>query len=167
MRDRNHSGSYATAAVCLRGHVATADAETHSARLSKFCSMCGADVITACPSCNAPIRGFYIPPGVSGVGGVFKSLPSFCFQCGKPFPWTVEKLEAAKSLTDELEDVSAEDRAKLKTAIDDIAAGGPRGEAGAARFKRMFGKATSAAGQALWKIAVDVASETAKKILTG
>jgi hypothetical protein len=31
----------------------------------------------------------------------------------------------------------------------------------------MFGKATSAAGQALWKIAVDVASETAKKILTG
>ena len=163
----DHSGMFSTAAVCLNGHVATPDVETHGARLSKFCSTCGSEVITACPSCKAPIRGFYIPPGVTGVGGVFKSLPSFCFQCGQPFPWTAEKIEAAKSLADELENLSAEDRAALKIAIDDVAGGGPRAEAGAARLKRMLGKATTTAGKALYKIVVDVASEAAKKMLLG
>ena len=162
MRNANHSGMYATAAVCLRGHVATADVETHGARLSKFCSTCGSEVITACPSCNAQIQGFYIPPGVPGVGGIFKSLPSFCFQCGKPFPWTVEKLEAARSLADDLEGLSADDRAKLKTAIEDVAGGGPKAEAGAARVKDA-GKATTAVGKALWQLTIDVASEAAKK----
>ena len=108
-----------------------------------------------------------MPAGISGVGGGPFDPPGFCFSCGQPFPWTTEKLAAAKDLADELGDISADDRTILKTAIDDIAAGGPRGEVGAARFKRVFGKARSAVGQALWKIAVDVASEAAKKILTG
>jgi hypothetical protein len=160
-------GRYATAAVCLGGHVATADVETHGARLSKFCSQCAAEIITACPSCSAPIRGHYIPPGVPGVGGVFKSLGSFCYECGKPYPWTAEKVKAAKNLTDELEGVSADEKAKLKTAIDEVAAGGPQAEAGAARIKRMFGKTTTAVGKAIWQMSVDVASEAAKKILLG
>ena len=162
----NPAGRYATAAVCLGGHVAASDAETHRTAVSNFCSVCGAKVITACPGCNAPIRGFYIPPGVPGVGGIFKSLAAFCYECGKPYPWTVEKLEAAKSLADDLEEVSPEDRARLKTALDDVVAGGPKAEAGAARIKKMLGKASTAVGQALWKITVDVASEAAKKILT-
>jgi len=167
-RDFNNPlGRYATAAVCTRGHVATADAETHRASVSNFCAVCGAKVITACPNCNAQIRGFYIPPSVSAVGGIFKSLASYCHECGKPYPWTAEKLEAAKGLAEELENLTAEDREKLKTAIDYVAAGGPRAEAGAARIKRMLGKASTAVGQALWKITVDVASEAAKKILTG
>jgi hypothetical protein len=166
MQTREHHGTYATAAVCLRGHVATADAERHGA-VSKFCSKCGSEIITTCPSCAAPIHGHYVPPGISGVGGLFKSLGSYCHQCGKPYPWTVEKLEAAKGLAEELENVTAEDREKLKVAIDDLAAGGPRAEAAAARIKRMLGKASTAVGQALWKISVEVASEAAKKILTG
>jgi len=160
-------GRYATAAVCLKGDVSTPDLETQGARLSKFCSNCGAEVITACPSCNAPIRGFYIPPGVSGVGGIFKSLASFCHDCGKPYPWMIENLAAAKGLADELDNLSSEDREKLKTAIDDVITSGPRAEAGAARIKRIVGRAGTAAGQALWKIIVDIASEAAKKIMLG
>jgi hypothetical protein len=57
--------------------------------------------------------------------------------------------------------------ARLKTALDDVVAGGPKAEAGAARIKKMIGKASTAVGQALWKITVDVASEAAKKILMG
>jgi hypothetical protein len=79
----------------------------------------------------------------------------------------LEKLTAANELTDELEDLSAEDRAKLKSAIADVATGGPRAEAAAARVKRMIGKAGTTVSQALWKITVDVASEAAKKILLG
>jgi hypothetical protein len=176
MRSRQHNGGYATAAVCVKGHVATADAETHRASVSKFCSKCGAEVIIACPNCSAPIRGYYIPPGVSGVGGVFKSLANFCYECGKPYPWTIERLKAAKELADDLDEISdgglrrqpsAEEREKLKAAIEDIASGGPRAEVGAARLKKMLGKAGTVVGQALWKISVEVASEAAKKILLG
>jgi hypothetical protein len=55
---------------------------------------------------------------------LFAFLPALCFPeiaFGKPFPWTAEKIEAAKSLADELENLSAEDRAALKIAIDDVA----------------------------------------------
>ena len=70
-------------------------------------------------------------------------------------------------LADELEGVSADDRAKLKVAINEVAAGGPRAEVGAARIKRMLGTASTGVGKALWKITVEVASEAAKKILLG
>lgn len=70
-------------------------------------------------------------------------------------------------MADHLEDVSPDDRAKLKTAIEDVAGGGPRAEAGAVRIKKMIGKAGTTVGQALWRISIDVASEAAKKILIG
>jgi hypothetical protein len=143
--------------------VLTADAELHPA--AKFCAECGAAVLTTCPGCKAEIRGHFVPAGLSGVGGAF-AAPSFCFSCEQPFPWTTEKLSAAKDLADEL-DLSADDRAKLRSAIDDIATGGPRAEVGAARIKRLLGKAGSGVGHALWKISVEVASEAAKKILLG
>jgi len=156
-------GYYLTAAICINGHVAT-DAIEHLSP-GKFCPHCGGAIITACPHCQASIRGDYHVPGVFALSHY--SAPAFCHNCGKPFPWTAEKLAAAKDLADELENVSAEDRAKLKIAIDDVAAGGPRAEVGAARIKRMLNKAGTAVGQALWKISVDVASETAKKIMLG
>jgi hypothetical protein len=133
--------------------------------LSKFCSRCGAEIVTTCSNCEATIRGHYVSPGASGVGGFFR-LASYCYECGKPYHWTAEKREAAKGLAEELEGVTAHDREKLKTAIDDLAIGGPRAEAGAALIKRMLGKASTAVGQALYKMTADIASESAKKILT-
>jgi hypothetical protein len=162
--DDDAPGRYTTAAVCQRGHALTGDAVRHP--VAKFCADCGAPVITTCPGCGTGIRGHFVPPGVTGVGGRY-TPPNFCFSCGQPVPWTTEKLAAARDLADELEGISADDRAKLKTAIDDVASGGARAEAGAVRVKRMLGKASTAVGQALWKIVVDVASEAAKKILTG
>jgi hypothetical protein len=162
--DSNTPARFTSAAVCERGHPLTADLELHPA--ARFCSQCGATVMAACQGCGAEIQGHYVPPGVAGVSGPY-TPPSFCFSCGQPFPWTAEKLVAAKDLADELEDVTADDRAKLKTAIDDVAAGGPRAEAAAARIKRILGRAGSAVGQAFWKITVEVAGEAARKILVG
>jgi hypothetical protein len=112
------------------------------------------------------INGHYVPPGVTGVGGRY-SPPSFCTECGKPYPWTERRLAAARELADELEDVEPQDRERLKTAIDQVAAGGPLSEAAAVRVKKMLAGASTAVGRALWKITVDVASEAAKKILLG
>ena len=37
-------------------------------------------------------------------------LPSFCPDCGEPYPWTEAKLKAAQELTDLNEDLSPEER---------------------------------------------------------
>ncbi len=117
---------FAHAGMC--GHMLAADTEGHP--VARFCSQCGAVILSKCSGCDVKIRGYYVPPGTTGVGGPL-SPPAYCFSCGQSFPWTIEKLSTAKDLTDELDNISAEDRAKLKTAIDDVAAGGPRAEVGA------------------------------------
>ena len=76
-------------------------------------------------------------------------------------------MAAAKELADELDDLTEEDRAKLKGALDDISRDGPRSEVGAARVKKILSKVGGGIGNALYKVAVDVASEAAKKVLTG
>ncbi len=149
------------AAICVKGHVASDGIEYRSA--GKFCEVCGASVITACPACQTSIRGFHREV----LSTATYDPPAYCFACGVAFPWTTEKLAVAKELADELDGVSADDRATLKIAIEEVAAGGPRAEVGAARIKRLLGKASSGVGRALWKISVDVASEAAKKVLLG
>jgi hypothetical protein len=157
-------GYYTSAAVCLNGHPDSADISASAA--AKFCSSCGEPVITFCPECQTDIRGHYVPPGVSGVGGRY-SPPSFCSECGKALPWTARKIAAAKDLADDLEDVSPDERAKLKTSIDQVAGGGAQSEVAALRLKRALSTGGTAVGRALWKIVVDVASEAAKKTLLG
>jgi hypothetical protein len=76
-------------------------------------------------------------------------------------------MAAARDLADLLEGISPDDRAKLKTAIEDVAVDGPRTEVAAARIKKMLKTASTSVGKALWKICVDVASEAAKKTMLG
>jgi hypothetical protein len=76
------------------------------------------------------MHGHFVPPGVSCVGGPL-GPPARGHECGKPYPWTFEKIEAAKGLADELENSSDDDRVILKNAIDDVAAGGPNRASGA------------------------------------
>ena len=94
-------------------------------------AICGRS--TGYAASGASIYGHYVPPGVSAVGGRYGRPPNFCFECGKQFPWTAEKLSAAHELADELENLNQDERAKLKTALDDISFSGPRAETSMAR----------------------------------
>jgi hypothetical protein len=140
--DESHSGFY-TAAVCSRGHMVAADVGTHAHRSQSFVPSAGqrsfwfAKLQGQRPR---PLRFAWIDCG----GGNYPDPPKFCFSCGQPFPWTVEKLEAAKRLADALDEVSPSDREKLKMALGDVAAAGPRAEAAAARIKKLIRKAGSA-----------------------
>jgi hypothetical protein len=91
---------YDTAQVCLNGHVVTSMSQSSPERLRKFCEKCGEPAITACPTCHQSIQGFYLN---SMVIGLRYELPAFCGECGKPFPWTEQRLEAARELTNEAE----------------------------------------------------------------
>ena len=95
---------YETAQVCRNGHLIT-DYYRSSPELRKqFCPNCGAPTIFQCPNCGTEIQGHYIVPGVIAVG--FKPhVPSYCHDCGQPYPWTEAHLEVARQLTFEAEEL--------------------------------------------------------------
>ena len=94
-------------------------------------------------------------------------LPSFCPDCGKPYPWTEAKLKAAKELADELDSLSPEECELLKKSLDDIIVmeDTPQTPVAATRVKKLIIKAAKPVAEAFRKLFIDVASETAKKII--
>ena len=55
---------YEQALVCLNGHLITDHLLSAPQRAAPFCKKCGAETISECPSCTAPIQGNYIVPNV-------------------------------------------------------------------------------------------------------
>ena len=152
-------GEYAVGMACLNGHKICGDAEGSPEFSEAFCSKCGAPTITACPSCEAKIRGFYRGE-VSIIGW---DLPLHCHKCGKPYPWTERKAEALQEMIDELDGLSDEERERLKKSIPDIIADTPKSETAALRFKKAVAKVGQAGGKMLIDVLTNVATEAVKK----
>ena len=176
-----NDGWYDTAQICTNGHVGNWMSISKPEYNKKFCYKCGAPTINNCPNCNAPIRGYYHqglltqeeldrmvlealnPPPKTILD--YTTLPSFCPDCGKPYPWIEAKLKAARELTDLLEDLSSEEREALKKSFDDIVRDTPQTKVAATQFKRLAAKVGKIAAEQLRELVVDIASETAKKII--
>ena len=92
-------------------------------------------------------------------------LPSFCPDCGEPYPWTQAKVKAAKELSDLQEDLSIEERELLKKSLDDIVRETPQTTVAVNQFKRLVAKAGPVAAEGFKKILFDVASEAAKRTI--
>ena len=76
---------YGEALVCRRGHVASRDVRLTGPEGAK-CTVCGADILSRCSSCDSPIQGEYF---VSGVISFSDWSPAdFCHVCGALFPWS-------------------------------------------------------------------------------
>jgi hypothetical protein len=157
------TSGYLNAEVCVNGHPTTDSVEGSPELTAKFCAQCGAVTVRNCVRCNSPIRGHYHIPGVFSTSEYHP--PSYCHACGTAFPWTQGKLQAAKELAAEAEGLDDQERNQLQESIDDLAVGGPRVELAASRFRRLTKKAGKTVGDGLYKIVVDVLSETAKKTL--
>jgi hypothetical protein len=133
---------YLTAEVCVNGHCTTRQLEYERALAAKSCPQCGAETIRACADCQAPIRGYREIEG--GVRITRDGAPNHCHNCGAAFPWTAAKLAAAKEHATELDGLDEAEKTRLQGAIDDLAAGGPRTELAASRFKSLMSKAGQA-----------------------
>ena len=157
--------TYLTAEVCLNGHPTTDRLERSPERASQYCPKCGKATIDVCQNCKAGIRGEYYVPGVVAVTRY--KPPRFCYRCGSPFPWTVEKISAAKELADELDELTENDRETLKGTIDDLSADSPRTEIAARRYRRVMAKAGKGVAASMKHVMIEVATEVAKRAMFG
>lgn len=156
---------YDTAQICLNGHIINTMAASSPQSNQKYCADCGAQTLTECPGCNLPIRGHSNVPEVFGFFDYDK--PNYCHNCGKPYPWTVTSLEAARELADELENLSFEERQQLKDSFPDLVKATPKTVVAETRFKKLMKKAGSDAYDGMKSILVDVVSEAVKKSVFG
>lgn len=157
-------GRYYTAQVCSNGHHTTDSLEISRERSSKFCSQCGASTASNCQHCQVNIRGHYYVDGVISISAGYVP-PKFCYNCGKPFPWTSAKIAAAQELADEAEALTTDERAQLKDTIVDLIQDSPRTELATVRYKKLLKKAGTTIGAGLNSIVVSIATEAAKKFL--
>ena len=155
---------YDTAQICTNGHVINSCSVSIPYHNKNFCDRCGAPTLTNCQNCNALIKGYYHQSNVTAL--IYHTdlmLPSFCPDCGRSYPWTEARLKAAKELSDELDNLSLEERETLKKSLDDIVRDTPQTTVAVNRFKRLIAKAGKPAADAFRDILVDVLSEAIKK----
>lgn len=151
--------NYHTAQICLNGHAI----DCYSANEEKFCSKCGAETIQKCPNCNEIIRGKVRDAGF--VDCTKYITPDYCYNCGKPYPWTQSKLEAMKELIEFDEELSSEEKSYMSENIQNLTIDTPKTKVVATKFGMFLRKAGSFTGNAIRDILVDIASEAAKKII--
>lgn len=149
------------AQVCRNGHLVLGSLKSFPQFKKAFCEKCGAATIDQCQACNWPIAGIG-PNSWMGGGGPFEP-PRYCGECGKPFPWTEMTLAAAKEYTDELDQLSPDEKATLKGTFDDLTSDTARTPLAASRFKKFIHKIGPVAGGVLQKIVETIATEAAKK----
>ncbi len=153
------------AQICLNGHVTNSTSQRFPQHNKDFCDNCGQPTITACPNCGKPIRGKYHQPNVVDLTWVDDPAPAHCIECGAAYPWTERRLAAARDLAEEMEGLTTEEREVLTKSLPDLIHDTPQTPVAATRFKKIITKVGGGAGRVLYDMVVDIASETAKKVL--
>ncbi len=155
-----------TAQVCKNGHVITTLLEMAPSQGEKFCSRCGEETICACQKCGSKIRGEYIVPGVLSMGSHYR-LPSYCYSCGKPYLWTEEKIKAIQDFSAEVIELTSDDVKVINDNVTDLVVDSPKAQVSAIRIKKVLSKVGGAFINKLQDMIVDIASETAVKLIKG
>lgn len=148
---------YYTALICENGHVRSYMREVEPQLEIRRCPECGAAVLDQCPSCAAPLKGCdsrqqqvsYAPIRYEYVPDVRKPVrAAYCPHCGCAYPWTKAALDAAQELIGETEDLSCEEKEKLKASLPDLIADTPQTQVAVVRVKKWLGMAGKPIGDA-------------------
>lgn len=153
---------YDVAQICDNGHVVTSMLRDAPQHVRKFCQKCGAPTLHTCPKCDTDIPGYYHVPGVIDFTSRYKA-PSYCGECGAPYPWAETALSELHEIAKMVEGLSDEERERLEGAIDDLVRDSPRTERAALTVKTIAPKLGQEAWGAMKAILVSVATEAAKK----
>lgn len=158
------NGFYTTAQICENGHISTSRYEKENEG-TFYCETCGARTITECPNCGTNIRGYFYDYDFTICSPY--SAPSFCFNCGNPFPWTQSAIDSARELALESDDLTEEDAEAIATSMLDITSDNPRTELASIRIKKFVKRAGANVGGAIERIAISIGTEAAIRLIKG
>ena len=153
---------YKSAQICLAGHCVTSDT-SNVELLENFCAKCGSKTIYACPSCNTNIRGDYHMDDV--IGFFDYDVPAFCYNCGKPFPWTQSRLDSAKELIAEMDELTSDEQEKFNNSLPNILSETPQTPLAATRINKYLAKIAPVSKEGIKQLFFDITIEAAKKII--
>lgn len=156
---------YHVAQICLNGHVITDTYDQNPEFRQNFCNKCGEKTITKCPNCKSNIRGDYEVEGICFIGSTMDTAPAYCYNCGSPYPWTKTALESTQELLALESTLSSDELSYLSENLSSIIVDTPKTKVVATKFKISLSKISSTTASAIKDILVDIASETAKKII--
>ena len=158
--------------VCENGHQITgcykgdklADILNGKKKPMEFCQKCGAATMVACSSCDNEIQGDKLKDNY-GTWDTIKraTVPSYCRNCGKPYPWTDNKIVTAIQMFAEFGNLDEEEKETIEQDINNIAKDIPQSELSAMRIKRLWDKYSPIARNLI----MEFASKTAAEILKG
>ena len=151
---------YEVQQVCENGHQITGYYLSRPEEGKKFCHLCGAHTIISCPSCGDAIRGGKMEPSQRKTLEGLAFVPSYCQNCGEPFPWTQSKIATAIQTMMEFDDLDDEEKKTLEQDVENIAKDVPETELSAMRIKRIWNKY----GPIAYEAVMEFASRTAAKI---
>ncbi len=153
------TGYYEIQQVCENGHQINAGCNKYPERCVDYCKKCGAKTIKACSHCNTEIRGYHI--SIEGFSSYSADVPSYCHNCGEPYPWTESKIVTAVQIFAEFGDLSEEEKETIEQDINNIAKDIPQAELSAMRIKRIWEKY----GKIAYNVIMEFASKTAAEVL--
>lgn len=157
-------GYYHCAQICLNGHCISARIDDCPEHDQRYCHICGAETIMACPKCNAFIRGDHEVEGVIAFGFPYP-VPAYCHNCGKPYPWTEAALEVARSLIEDDENIDKSDCEKLEEVLCDILTETPKTRLAVTRLKKFLSIAGKFTADGIRQFVIDFGCEFVKQSL--
>ena len=95
-------------AICEKGHLQLSTLYFYEVYPNSYCKECGSKIIDKCPHCNAEIQGGVAYHRTGRESVVYRDLttktekypnntvPKYCHNCGKPYPWTEAFLNTYK-----------------------------------------------------------------------
>lgn len=127
--------------ICLNGHLITDKGDPNSHYVVPHCEKCGAATTGQCECCDTPIRGAIVQEGIGlTITNPKRTIPKYCFNCGKPFPWTDRHIQAAVELFTEGVSATEDDIKEFSESLREIARDTPRSGLAASRLKKLRDK---------------------------
>ena len=103
-------------------------------------------------------------PGVIDISSSYKA-PAYCYNCGKPFPWTESKLNSISELLDMQDQLTEDEKQYFMSHLPIIFTETPQSEVTALKLRLLINKLPSEIGSLTKNVITDVISESIKKIL--
>jgi hypothetical protein len=153
---------YDTAQICASGHLVNTSAEEFPEQSKSFCPKCGAKTLIKCEHCNAPIHGQYHNANVGYRVMDEDDVNVYCHSCGKPYPWTMERLQAARALAEELDNLTDAEKVDVGATFQDLLVDTPRTKVALVRFKKLIAKAKGEAKGLLLDLMAKIAVESVR-----